>query len=308
MDVLDTQNTWLECQVIAVDPASSGVTVSPVAAAGNATTDANPAVSPSPTAAAENASGVVARILVHFKGFKSKYDEWLDVSSPSTSDSISRVAPLHTHTRRPNTVAAVRPFTRVGDRVDCKDPLGKWFAATVIGVDSAHDQARIRYDGWGEKFDEWIDADSYRLQPLGQFTQPTVQPAKPDLSSLRPERRHVGHSSRHSAAVPADRLAQFQATHDNESRFRVILRDRLNCCIVDQKEDGNCLFRSVSHQVYGDAAYHHIVRARAVEYIQHEKYFFENFIAGETFAEYTRRMGVRQTEPNGQEVEQEICL
>ena len=44
--------------------------------------------------------------------------------------------------------------------------------------------------------------------------------------------------------------------------------------------DGNCLFRSVSHQVYGDDSYHAIVRAKCMEYMEVEKAYFQDFVVG----------------------------
>jgi OTU domain-containing protein 5 len=56
--------------------------------------------------------------------------------------------------------------------------------------------------------------------------------------------------------------------------------------------DGNCLFRSISDQLYGSnfvylgcETYHADIRALCLDYIQHEQYFFENYIEGD-FAQY----------------------
>lgn len=38
--------------------------------------------------------------------------------------------------------------------------------------------------------------------------------------------------------------------------------------MVPVEGDGNCLFRSVSHQVYGDDRYHGLVRARCMDYME----------------------------------------
>jgi len=45
--------------------------------------------------------------------------------------------------------------------------------------------------------------------------------------------------------------------------------------------DGNCLFRSVADQVYGDQAMHRVVRAKCVEYMRSQKTWFEEFIPTE---------------------------
>lgn len=38
--------------------------------------------------------------------------------------------------------------------------------------------------------------------------------------------------------------------------------------VVPVEGDGNCLFRSISHQVYGDQKYHALVRARCMDYME----------------------------------------
>lgn len=38
--------------------------------------------------------------------------------------------------------------------------------------------------------------------------------------------------------------------------------------VVPVEGDGNCLFRSVSHQIYGDDSHHGLVRARCMEYME----------------------------------------
>jgi hypothetical protein len=264
LDVVDTQNTWLEAQVVSIDADS-------------------------------------ARIFVHYKGYHSKYDEWLDVSSERTRDMISRISTLHSHTLRPNSIPNPRAFQQLGDAVDLKDSVNTWLTGKVIGFDPVHQQVQVSYDGWPPKFNEWLDIDSYRIQPLGLFTRPTITQVggkqlgvgvRRGRGVTQADLDHNLQQQRHSAAVSPDRLAQFQATQANEAHFRHILRERLHSDIVDQKEDGNCLFRSVSHQVYGDAAHHFLVRQSTMDYIENERYFFINFIAGETFEQYVERMRV----------------
>ena len=46
-----------------------------------------------------------------------------------------------------------------------------------------------------------------------------------------------------------------------------------------QAPDGNCLFRSISDQVYGDPKYHTIVRGYTVDYMQIQRNSFQPFVA-----------------------------
>lgn len=50
--------------------------------------------------------------------------------------------------------------------------------------------------------------------------------------------------------------------------------------IVEIGRDGNCLFRAIAHQAYGDEDEHRLVRLKCMEYIFSEKEYFGNFIIG----------------------------
>ena len=54
--------------------------------------------------------------------------------------------------------------------------------------------------------------------------------------------------------------------------------------------DGNCLFRAVSTQIYGDADWHGDIRKHVVKYLKSEQSYFSQFIT-EDFDEYIARMG-----------------
>ena len=59
-------------------------------------------------------------------------------------------------------------------------------------------------------------------------------------------------------------------------------------------EDGNCLFRSISHQLYGTQECHRIIRKRCCDYLELEKEYFERYVANVegnlTFSHYIRLM------------------
>lgn len=52
--------------------------------------------------------------------------------------------------------------------------------------------------------------------------------------------------------------------------------------------DGNCLFRSVAHQIYGDDSFHMLVREKCMDYMEVNAAFFSQFVVGglETFHLY----------------------
>ncbi|CAN0016456.1 unnamed protein product, partial [Ectocarpus sp. 13 AM-2016] len=70
--------------------------------------------------------------------------------------------------------------------------------------------------------------------------------------------------------------------------FREAMR-RTGLSVVDVEPDGNCLFRSVSHQIYGDADRHYPVRKACVEHMYRHRARFGVFVA-EDFRDYLFRI------------------
>ena len=66
---------------------------------------------------------------------------------------------------------------------------------------------------------------------------------------------------------------------EEEERFEQLM-EGIGLKIVDCGGDGNCLFRSIAHQAYGDEEQHRIVRIRCMMYILTEKEYFSSFIEG----------------------------
>ena len=67
----------------------------------------------------------------------------------------------------------------VGQWVDAKDTIDQWLEGQVIQVNE-NNQVYIHYNGWGSRWDEWIDINSPRLSP---FRTHSIQyPYSPYLS------------------------------------------------------------------------------------------------------------------------------
>jgi OTU domain-containing protein 5 len=67
---------------------------------------------------------------------------------------------------------------------------------------------------------------------------------------------------------------------DHFIQYRRILAEIHGLEVVPVSGDGNCLFRSVSHQVYGDEQFHDVVRQKCLDYMEVESEFFSQFIEG----------------------------
>jgi len=72
-----------------------------------------------------------------------------------------------------------------------------------------------------------------------------------------------------------------------ESNFEALLHKK-GLIIRKIRGDGNCLFRSVAEQVYGDQEMHEEVRRRTMDYMEAERDHFSQFIT-EDFNDYIRR-------------------
>jgi len=87
---------------------------------------------------------------------------------------------------------------RVGQWVDVKDTVDQWLEAQVLEVRSngSEMQAFVHYNGWPERWDEWVSFDSPRIMPFRTYTkQPTEVPLQSPMPAVSPEVRSTGRHS-----------------------------------------------------------------------------------------------------------------
>eukprot|EP00617_Octactis_speculum_P022528 CAMPEP_0185756560 /NCGR_PEP_ID=MMETSP1174-20130828/14983_1 /TAXON_ID=35687 /ORGANISM="Dictyocha speculum, Strain CCMP1381" /LENGTH=526 /DNA_ID=CAMNT_0028435567 /DNA_START=44 /DNA_END=1624 /DNA_ORIENTATION=+ len=195
------------------------------------------------------------RILVSYTYWADKWNEWFDFHS-------TRIAPFASETYQiPGGVL------KHGQRIEVLDTTNKWIEAEVI--DTSLDQVKIHYKGWHAKFDEYIPRTSPRIRPYGRHK---------NLSKRRPP--HISRqTSLDKGTEPQDRVRRMTSTCHQYERYLQAL-DRQGLHVQPVEGDGNCLFRSVSHQVYGDDAHHMIVRRLCMDYMESEKAYFEPYVVG----------------------------
>ena len=73
--------------------------------------------------------------------------------------------------------------------------------------------------------------------------------------------------------------------------------------IREQEGDGNCLFRAVSLQVYGDPNMHMDVRNQSLDHMAKDMEHFSHFVEGEDFSSYLKRKRMEGVHGNNPEIQ-----
>lgn len=143
---------------------------------------------------------------------------------------------------------------------------------------------------------QWINQGSYRLAPYCMFTDPQAYDSSKAVVATSDHVSSASSPRQSPLAEPSGPLQDESRENDqrqtqssnNEKLFRQRLQT-IGFTIVDQSGDGNCLFRAISHQIYGDPGHHGIVRAKTVEYLLLERAYFSGYVAG-SFDDYIQRL------------------
>jgi OTU domain-containing protein 5 len=225
---------------------------------------------------------VQRRVLITYIYWMDTFNEWIPVDS-------NRIQPDGSHTYR------LGGLLQLGHRVEALDTTGNWIEAEVIAVSASG--VRIHYKNWAAKFDEDLPFGTERIRPYGR--QKRLQKNCCRIPSLCPVPRKRVTSLQKQAQQ--DRTRKLPPTSDAFARYILALRT-LNFIVVPMEGDGNCLFRSVAHQVYGEEQLHALVRAKCCEYMEVERIYFEPFVEGDmadffAYLEQKRQLGVWGDDP-----------
>lgn len=85
-----------------------------------------------------------------------------------------------------------------------------------------------------------------------------------------------------------------------DEKFSAHLRQERGLIIKEMEEDGACLFRAISYQIYGDQDMHDIIRQQTMDYIYKNREYFEQFLT-EDIHSYVKRK--RQNHLHGNHIE-----
>lgn len=141
-----------------------------------------------------------------------------------------------------------------------------------------------------------------RIAPSPRITN--SPPGRRDMSRIAP----ATGADRVTYSLPASSQSGRNSNINNkkasttaeEERFRAVLKKERGLEIREQDGDGNCLFRAISLQVYGDPSMHGDVRKQCMDHMERDQEHFSQFVTGEPFLQYvarTRQDGVHGNNP-----------
>lgn len=156
------------------------------------------------------------------------------------------------------------------------------------------------------------NSDDYPSQTTGGSPYPPPPPAPPTpppKPSVGSNSRRIG-SSRRATAWPVvstgsprphpendgynsadEQNPCFGSSYDDaerERQFEIDIRRTKGYEVKRMSEDGNCLFRAVADQVYGDSEAYDLARQMCIDYMERERDHFSQFIT-EGFTSYCKR-------------------
>lgn len=189
---------------------------------------------------------------------------------------------------------------RINNRLDIKDDIENKYREAVV-IDIKQNFIWVKYNSQEEDEDpDAIDIDSGRISAVGAYSGAFGQARYP--SEIVTEHSNEEYNTTHSngngiqnhdlSTSPISKVPQtfYQLIQQREALFAEKLALK-NLHIMQVEGDGNCLFRSISHQLYGSENYHKNLRELTMNYITLEKEFFAQYIVGgmEAFTEYIAR-------------------
>ncbi|KAF8048289.1 hypothetical protein N665_2579s0004 [Sinapis alba] len=136
-----------------------------------------------------------------------------------------------------------------------------------------------------------------RRSVLGSFgalrigaTQRGAGPRSPTGSHPSSPRSHSENEGYNSSDehLPCFVPSQASSATGREHHFETEIRQSKGFEIRRMLEDGNCLFRAVADQVYGDSESYDLTRQMCMDYMEHERDHFSQFIT-EGFTSYLKR-------------------
>ena len=159
-----------------------------------------------------------------------------------------------------------RPF-QIFNRLDIQLlDSNYWVIGMIIDINNEKEQLCIKYTDKEKNIqEEWINIHSQRISPVGMHT------------------KGIGTGNLLTAEEINQKLFKnrkfITLNEDQEEKIKKNM-EKLHFFIKAMGRDGNCMFRSVSDQIYGNEEYHYIIREKCMDYLLIEREFFAQFVEG----------------------------
>jgi OTU domain-containing protein 5 len=160
-----------------------------------------------------------------------------------------------------------RPFL-IFNRIDIElINTNYWVEGLITNINEENNEITVRYlDKNKEIKEEMINKNSERISPIGE---------------------HTSRRSHNSEMLTSDEINKklfknrkfVKLNKKQENKFRENISN-MNLFIKDIVGDGNCMFRAISDQVYGNEEKYDLLRQKCMDYLLIERDFFEQFVEG----------------------------
>jgi len=165
-------------------------------------------------------------------------------------------------------------FNRIDFQLNNSD---YWVEGIIVDIDKEKNMINVRYfDRNKIMYEEVVESNSERIAQIGIHTSNKYKKNIEMLNADEINKKIYKNRKFH------------KLNKNQENKFREKIYNNLHLFIKDVKGDGNCLFRSISDQIYGTEEFHEIIREKCMDYLLIEREFFEQFIEGgkEEFENY----------------------
>lgn len=160
--------------------------------------------------------------------------------------------------------------------------------------------ARQRYVLAGRTLEDGRELRDYNVDQMKKplvFLLVRKQPAKPmDLDDFEATDRNGAPSKDAIVQAAADARARFQKLQNE-------LKAKKGFYVQPIDGDGNCMFRAVALQVWGDQDEHAQVRQSCMDHMEACRSYYQDFIDGEGFSEYIARKRQDRVHGNNPELQ-----
>uniref|UniRef100_A0A340TB79 ubiquitinyl hydrolase 1 n=1 Tax=Anopheles minimus TaxID=112268 RepID=A0A340TB79_9DIPT len=121
-----------------------------------------------------------------------------------------------------------------------------------------------------------------------------------DLNAVLEDVRS-GYNSGDEYFEPKDAQLTSDEWKKRDEAFAKVLSER-GFIVHEMEEDGACLFRAISLQIYGDQEMHEVIRQQTMDYIHKNREYFAQFVT-EDIAEYVERKRANHVHGNHIEIQ-----